>query len=306
MERMLYLISRFDGAVGLLPHNLQSGPRFLDEADKAEAEELRLRVGLPLTVLLPGGERPVGNEPVTQRDLDGVLEIVSSASAHSVRESLKNGYITAAGGFRVGICGSVIVRDGEVSGFKNISSVAIRITKEIKGAADGIMKNLFEGEKFISTLIVSPPGWGKTTVLRDIMRQLSGRDIRVSVADERGEIAGMKDGAPQMDIGRTADVMDSCPKDRAVMMLLRAMNPQIIAMDEITAVGDAGALRSAANCGVGLLATAHAESVADLYDKELYGSMLEEGLFRQILLISREGEGRSYRMISLEAPKCSR
>jgi len=299
------MISRFDGAASLLPPGLQGAARFLDEEDKAGAEEIRLRTGCLPTVLLPDGEKPISNTPVTREDLNGVLEIVTGASAHAVRESMRSGYITAKGGYRVGICGYGIVRDGEVSGFKNISSAAIRITKEIKGAADRIMDELFDGKAFVSTLIISPPGRGKTTVLRDIVRQLSERGIRISVADERGEIAAMKDGEAQMDMGRTTDIMEACPKDRAVMMLLRAMNPQIIAMDEITAQEDKAALWGAANCGVSLLATAHANSFSDLYSKPLYRSMLDEGLFKRIVTISQKDARRDYRVIHVEAMECS-
>lgn len=300
----MYLISRFDGALELLPNGLRSSARFLDEAEKADAEEFRLRIGRPATVLLTTGEKDLGKAPVTERELNSVLEIATAASAHSVRENIKSGYITAKGGYRIGLGGSAIVRSDGVTGFKALSSVAVRITKEIKGASDKIINKICVDGKFNSTLIISPPGKGKTTVLRDIIRNLSNSGQRISLADERGEIAAMREGYPQMDVGRYTDIIDNCPKDKAVMMLLRAMNPQIIAMDEITAEVDAQAMESAAGCGVELLATAHASDLSDLRSKELYSRLIEKGLFKNLIMIRVVNGERVYEVSSLEVIKC--
>lgn len=297
MDNTMYLISRFDGALELLPNGLRNSARFLNEDDKAGAEEFRLRIGRPATVLLPEGEKELGKATVTTRELNTVLEITTSASAHSVRENMKNGYITSRGGYRVGLCGSAIVRDDGVTGFSTLSSVAVRITKEIKGVSDQFMSELLEGDTFHSTLIISPPGRGKTTILRDIIRNLSDMGKRISVADERGELAAMRDGAPQMDVGRYTDVIENCPKDQAVMMLLRAMNPEIIAMDEITAEEDTLALKSAMGCGVGLIATAHAADLADLLSKELYKGVI--GLFKKLIIIGTSDGKRRYTISDL-------
>lgn len=304
MENMMYLISRFDGALELMPNALRNNARFLDEQEKAQAEEFRLRMGRPASVLLPDGEKDLGGSCVTQRELNAVLEITTSASAHSVRENVKNGYITSRGGYRVGLGGSAIVRDESVTGYKDLSSVAVRITKEIKGVAKDIVPQICSGGSFESTLIISPPGRGKTTVLRDIVRTLSDDGLRVSVADERGEIAAMRDGAPQMDVGRYTDVIDNCPKDKAVMMLLRAMNPQIIAVDEITAAEDALVLMSAQGCGVELVATAHANSLGDLMSKGLYRSMIKKKLFKKLVTIENVAGGRTYSVSELEGSVC--
>lgn len=301
MDNTLYLISRFDGAMELLPNELRNSARFLNEDDKARAEEFRLRIGRPASILLPGGERDLGKSPVTARELNAVLEIASSASAHSVRENIKNGYITSSGGYRVGLGGSAIVREGGVTGFNTLSSVAVRITKEIKGVSGQFIDDILADGNFNSTLIISPPGRGKTTMLRDIIRNLSDRGKRVSVADERGELAAMRDGVPQMDVGRYTDIIENCPKDQATMMLLRAMNPEIIAMDEITAAGDTIALKSAAGCGVGLIATVHAADVEDLMSKELYRDIL--GLFKKLIIIRTMGGERQYTISDLSNPR---
>ena len=166
------------------------------------------------------------------------------------------------------------------------------------------MPQILEGESFQSTLIISPPGGGKTTVLRDIIRGCSQMGKRIAVADERGEISAMRDGAPQMDLGPRTDVLAGCYKDQGVMMLLRAMNPEIIAMDEITAPADTRALESAANCGVNLLATAHGSGIEDLMAKPLYRPMLEGGLFRRFVIISQNASGRVYAVLNQEEISC--
>ncbi|MCL2568656.1 MAG: stage III sporulation protein AB [Oscillospiraceae bacterium] len=304
MDKVIPLINRYDEAVELLPYHLRGPARLIDEMDKAKAEEFRLRIGHVPAIVLPEGERPFASAPVTVKELTAVLEIASAASAHAVRDSLRHGYITARGGCRIGLGGQVAAREGEVTGFAHLGSAAIRITKEIPGVADGILPQLKERGVLHSTLILSPPGGGKTTVLRDIIRQWSDGGRRVAVADERGELAAMRDGIPQMDLGSRTDIIAGCPKDKAVLMLLKAMNPEVIAMDEITAAADTAALESAANCGVTLLATAHGHKWEDLLKKPLYRRMVRKGLFTRLVLISGAGSGRAYTVKELGGALC--
>ena len=304
MDRLIHLISRYDEAVELLPYHLRGPARLIDEMDKARAEEFRLRIGHVPSLVLPEGERPFYSIQVTQKELTSVLEMASAASVHAVRDSLRHGYITAKGGCRVGLGGQAAVRDGEVTGFLHLGSAAIRITKEIPGVADGILSQIKERGQLQSTLILSPPGGGKTTVLRDIVRQCSDGGRRVAVADERGELAALKDGVPQMDLGSRTDVIAGCPKDKAVLMLLRAMNPEVIAMDEITAPADTSALESAANCGVILLATAHGHGLEDIQRKPMYRRLLRKGLFTRLVLINQGSSGRSYVVKEMGEIRC--
>lgn len=293
--------ARYDGAVLLLPYKLRERARTALRADRETAEELRLRVGQPMTALLADGEISLGGEAVTNRDIELLVEIATGASVHSSLRMLKNGYIACRGGYRVGLCGSVFLSEGAVGGFGAYSSAAIRISREHRGIADGLLPELAAGGRFRSTLIIAPPGAGKTTLLREIVRCVSspsrmGPGLRVALSDERGEIAAMWDGKPQMDVGKKTDVLDACPKAQAVMMLLRTMNPQVVALDEITAPEDVEAVERARNCGVALLATAHAWDVGDLRSRPLYRDMLSGGVFENIITIKKEGAGRSYQL----------
>ena len=254
-----------------------------------------MRIGYPPTVLLPAGERSLGGDNVTKKDMASIVELASGASVHAVKQQLTKGYITAKGGYRIGVCGSVCVKDGQVENYSAFSSAVIRISRQMIGVADEVMRELMFNHDYQSTLIVSPPGGGKTTLLRDMVRILSERYcMRVALADERSEIAAVYEGQPQMDVGRSTDILDCCPKPAAVMMLLRAMNPQIIALDEITASEDAEAIAGAANCGVRILATAHGESMEDIMRNHIFRRLFEERILRNIIFIRNKGYEREY------------
>ena len=288
----------FVQAVQALPLRLRQEALSLNGRDRGRAEELHLRAGWPMTVLLDGAERPLGGGPVEVRELEQLVEIASRASLHTVLDQVRRGYLTFEGGHRIGLCGTAVLRDGEIHSLRCISSANLRIARQVRGAAAPVLDGLCPGGRLADALILAPPGLGKTTLLRDLIRAVSEGEgcapLRVSLADERGEVAAMYNGVPQLEVGRRTDVAEGCPKAQGLMLLLRAMNPQVLAVDEITAPEDVRALMTAAGCGVTLLATAHGEGRADLERRSLYRPLLEEGLFRFLVRIRREGERRVY------------
>lgn len=298
---------RFLQGAALLPPHLRRGAEGLSASCQTAAEELRLRNGQPLSVCYGDREEIIPacrGTPVRSSDLSQVLEIATQASAHTVLDRVKNGFVTVRGGHRIGLCGSGVVKDGAVTNLRTLSSLSIRIARSAPGAAERVLGQLMEGGKLHSTLILSPPGGGKTTLLRDIIRSVSDGEgispMRVGIADERGELAAMYDGLPQHDVGCRTDVMDGCPKDVGLLMLLRGMNPQMLAADEITAPADCAALEMAANCGVILLATAHGEGLADLRERPLYRQLLAQNIFSRVITIQRRDRKRVYTVTRLE------
>ena len=290
--------ARFLQVASLLPPGLRGAAEALDGERQSRAEELRLRVGWPPAVLYPEGEEPLGRtgEPVTPELLRLVLEIATCASVHTALERIRSGFFTLQGGHRIGLCGSAVVREGQVCALSHLSSLSIRVARERIGASDGVLDKLWGLDGLESTLILSPPGCDKTTLLRDLIRAVSEGEgcppLRVGVADERGELAGVWQGTPQLSVGRHTDVMDGCPKEVGLLSLLRGMNPQVLAADEITAPEDCQALMTAANCGVALLCTAHGARLEDLEARSVYRPLLQDRIFRKLVRISRDTGGR--------------
>lgn len=294
----------FDQAAGLLPFGFRQLALALPQAERTVTEEFRLRVGRPLSITLPEGEAILPGCPIiTHGDLRTVLEIATQASAHVALERVRNGFVTVRGGHRVGLCGTAVVKDGEVYNLREISSMNIRVARQVTGVGNDILCQLRAEEVLPSVLVLAPPGAGKTTLLRDMIRGLSagvgGPALRVGVADERGELGAVCHGVPQLDLGPHTDVMDGCSKADGLMMLLRGMNPQVLAMDEITAPGDIDALETAAGCGTVLLATAHGQGISDLTRRPLYARLLERRIFQKVLLIERRSGSRVYRLEDL-------
>ena len=271
------------------------GERLVAEAHRypGAIEEIRCRVGQACTLLTAGSERAMADCVIQASDLDYILERATLFSFHAYAEELRAGFVHTDGGGRIGVCGTITE-----NGLRGISSLTVRIPHEVRDCAKPLLPALTEGE-LRSTLIVSPPGAGKTTLLRDLIRLLSERGYRVSVADERGEISAMHRRRAQFDLGPYTDVFVGGRKHEACMMLLRAMNPQILAFDEITAEGDIEAALSAVGCGVTLLATAHAADAEGLQRRPLYRRLLQEGVFAQAVEIRNRDGVRSYQVKAL-------
>lgn len=276
-------------AVGLLPREWQSAAMRL-AGDSAE--EIRMRLDRPPSLLIGGKETAFSGEAVSADHLHRVLEKATGASFHAAASALSSGYVNYRG-LRIGLCGSAVLRDGQVCGFRHISSLAIRIPRACRGICDAAVETICIGG-YVNTLVIGRPGDGKTTALRELIRLLSERGYRVGVSDERNELAAAEGARAQFDLGPCCDVLTGFPKAEAAMMLLRGMNPQIIAMDEITQKDDLRSLTEVFGCGTGLLASAHASSLEDLRKRSLYRELLEHGLFTVLLRIIRTDGKREY------------
>lgn len=270
----------------------------IDHFNPNVIEEIRLRMGRPPYILMEGREELLDKRKVQDRDLYRLLEVATGASIHTAAPMLAEGFLTYRG-LRIGVCGTAIVRDGVFSGFRTYSSAAIRIPTEHPGICDTVARRLMEGG-FQSTLILSPPGGGKTTALREIIRKLSQTGYRVGVADDRNELALMNEGYAQFDLGEHCDVITGTEKSRAAMMLLRGMNPQIIAMDEISSKKDMLAVEQLFGCGVSILASVHAAVPADLKSRGMYKRILDRHIFQYLVTITGAGSGRQYAVERIE------
>lgn len=283
-------MNTYEKALELLPRRLFTECSCIPAS---EAEEFRLRAGRKAAVLIGGTEIPISDVLTETRDIDWVIERATNASVHTAQSSIAKGFINCSGGIRIGLCGTGIIDDGKVTGMRGISSLAIRIPHEIRGCGQAAIDRI-KAEARGSVLVLSPPGYGKTTFLRECIRQLSDSGKRVSVADERGELAAVHRGVPQFDLGNASDIMSGVPKSQAVMMLLRAMNPQIIAMDEISSPEDVEAAETASGCGVRLIATAHAADKSELCSRPVYRRLLELAVFKNTVVIENRCGKRSY------------
>ena len=293
----------WEQGLAVLPEHLRTGLRTLGPDRLSRLEEARLRRGFPMTALLPEGEIDTDTPPIGEEDLRQVLENATQSSAHTALDRVRQGFVTLRGGHRVGLCGSVVRRDGQIVTLRELSSLSIRVARPVTGQARTLLPQLMEHGTFASTLILAPPGAGKTTLLRELVRGLSDGDgvppLRVGVADERGEIAALWRGEPQLEVGCHTDVMDGCPKHLAVPMLLRSMTPQVIALDEITLPADVDAVCAAAGCGAALLATAHGRGPEDLRRRPVYRALLSAGVFRRLVVLDRRDGQRTARVEAL-------
>lgn len=296
----MYLIP-YRQAAEVLPEHLRRAALARCADEQAVAEEFRLRSGQKMSLLGPEGETSISEEPVTGQDLQAVLDRATEFSAYRCAGSIRQGYVTVRGGCRVGICGTAVLRGGEIATVGELSSLSIRIARAALGVAKDVYPKLWSEGSFESTLILSPPGGGKTTLLRDLIRCLSKGSqthpaLRVAVVDERGEIAAARGGCAQFDVGPHTDILTGTEKAEGISMLLRAMNPQVIAVDEITAPEDIRAMTVAANCGVAFLATVHGRDLDELRRRKLCRELLDTELFHQFIVLEGRGSARTSRV----------
>lgn len=252
-------------------------------------QEIRLRIGKPL-IIVCNNEEWVLHKIIAKEDLMETLEYISNYSLYAFENELKQGFITIEGGHRVGMTGQVYAEDGEIKNMKHISSMNIRVSHEVLNCADIVFPYITQHKSVCDTLIVSPPRCGKTTLLRDLIRQISDgnrwvKGSTVGVVDERSELGGAYLGVPQNQLGIRTDVLDCCPKSIGMLMLVRSMAPQVIAVDEIGSAEDVHALEYAMHCGCKMIATVHGTSMEEIREKPLFEEMVKAHRFERYVVL---------------------
>ena len=281
----MHMRCAWDALLGLLPQSIRED---VDKQGREQLQELRLRLGMQPELITKCGNSHL-RHTVTNEMLQ---HIVNNACRYSpwTATTAASGYITAQGGHRIGLCGEVIMRSDQMADVKNLSSICIRVARDFPGIGSKIATNG-------SLLIIGRPGCGKTTLLRDIIRNRSdNRQGSVGVVDERGELFPNVQGKPCFPPGSRTDILSGCPKGRGVELLLRTMSPATIAVDEITADADCKGLLHAAWCGVDLIATAHAGSVRDFLMRPVYRPLVESHIFTKVIVMQPDKSWREERM----------
>ncbi len=271
---------------------------------KEGVEEIRLRVNSPLNIYYKGKDYFVSKDglvslnpkeglSISLGEINKTFQLATNYSVYALSDEIKNGFITIRGGHRVGIGGKMIYGYSGIESIKDISSLNFRIARQKIGVSNHIIPKLLdERGNFHNTLIISPPQCGKTTLLRDIIRNLSNgsdekeyRGFKIGVVDERSEIAGIYNGIPQKDIGIRTDILDGCLKSQGIMMLIRSMSPEIIAVDEIGGIEDAKAIDEALRAGIKLIATVHGTGIADIRMRNGLKSLFKEKVIKRFIIL---------------------
>lgn len=298
MEDLGYVIQP---VLDALPDNLRGIIMSVSQVVLKGLEEIRVRQGRPLMVHSHGRDyflcrnggvtRHLQNAYiVSANDARRILELISDYSIYAFEEELSSGYITLQGGYRVGLSGKMTSDKKGTPKFQYITSFNIRIAREIYNVANKIIPYAVKGNRVFHTLILSPPQMGKTTLIRDLARQLSNgfpgfSGVKVAIVDERSEIAGCYQGMPQNDVGVRTDILDGCPKATGIIMLIRSMSPDVIITDEIGRPEDVTAIEDALNAGITIITTAHSHGLEDARRRPILKSMLESNIFQRIMVL---------------------
>ena len=280
----------------ILEHNIQ------------KLEEIRIRANKPVILKL-GQVEIVLNYTITTNEIIGILQNICNNSIYTYQNQICNGFITLPGGNRVGIAGNVVIKDGQVSNISYIYSLNFRISHQINGASDNILKYVLDTENntIFNTLIVSPPGAGKTTIIRDLANRISNgineinfRGLDVSIIDERGEIAAMTKGIIFNDVGIRTDVLDNVPKSIGIRMAVRSMAPKVIIADEIGNKDDVNIINYAICSGVKCIFTAHGSDMEDLLKNNEINKIINLQLFSKIIFLDEKQKGKIKNVVNIQ------
>ncbi len=280
----------------ILEHNIQ------------KLEEIRIRANKPVILKL-GQVEIVLNYTITTNEIIGILQNICNNSIYTYQNQICNGFITLPGGNRVGIAGNVVIKDGQVSNISYIYSLNFRISHQINGASDNILKYVLDTENntIYNTLIVSPPGAGKTTMIRDLAKRISNgineinfRGLDVSIIDERGEIAAMTKGITFNDVGIRTDVLDNVPKTIGIRMAVRSMAPKVIIADEIGNKDDVNIINYAICSGVKCIFTAHGSNMEDLLKNNEINKIINLQLFSKIIFLDEKQKGKIKNVVNIQ------
>jgi stage III sporulation protein AA len=277
----------------------------LQQDKSSYLQEIRLRVNQPTCILFGGQEYFITHKGkkilshnnskeyliTTTKQLSETTEYISKYSKYAFQEEIRQGYLTIQGGHRIGLVGKVTMVNGTIHTLHPISGMNIRIAHQIQDCATPVLPWLYENGQVVHTLVVGPPGSGKTTLLRDCIRQISngteyGEGKNVGLADERSEVAACYQGIPQNDVGIRTDVLDGCPKAKGMLMLLRSMNPMIIATDEVGTKEDMEAIRYISSCGCSILVSVHGSSLEEVTHKPVLSELMQMKIFKRYILLS--------------------
>jgi stage III sporulation protein AA len=295
-------MNEFKTAIEYFPYEIRNILKSISDYDSGRVQEIRLRVNRNLNVTINGSEYTVlKNGSISRKNSNGVLinqDIMNETfnslceySIHSYEESLINGYITIKGGCRVGFGASCSMKNGIIESIKYINSINIRIANQILNCSD-IITNLIYKEDVSNTLIAGPVSSGKTTILRDICRKI-GKNKRISLIDERNEIACCFNGVPQSDIGNMTDVLEGYNRSDGIEIALRTLTPDIIVCDEIFNTKDAHSIIKLYGNGVKIITTTHASSIKELKEKEVIRRLIAKKIFKYVVVLdSKENIGK--------------
>ena len=290
-----------------MPENLKKIFSVVFESYADKVQEIRLRIMKPLIIETLNGCFFVSENGeiyqelrdiyiVKPEDIKAVFQIICENSVYAYLEDIKQGFITIKGGHRIGFTGKAVCDRGKIESLKEISSINIRIAREYKNCSKDMTQYIINKKEIKSTLFVSPPMCGKTTIIRDVAREISDRGVKVGIADDRGEIAAMYKGIPQNNVGIHTDVIENAPKKEAISMMLRTMSPKVIISDEISNTEDAYGVMQCFGTGVKVIGSAHGDTIEDIMDKRFLKPLIGKGGFENIIVLSLDNENDNIRI----------